>query len=161
MNKKAFTMIELIFVIVILGILSTVAIPYFAGTKRNAEIVSGKADIASIRAAIVSERQTQLVKGKTTNQYMPNISDIAAASNAGDTLFTGTGTIPAGTADDNRTLLLYGIVAGSTGSGWFKTAVAKQYKYGVTGVDTTFTYDNSNGKFSCVADTGDCNALVK
>ena len=36
--KKGFTMIELIFVIVILGILASVAIPRLAGTRTDAEI---------------------------------------------------------------------------------------------------------------------------
>jgi len=38
MKKSAFTMIELIFVIVILGILATVAIPRFTATRKDAEV---------------------------------------------------------------------------------------------------------------------------
>ncbi|QIR77796.1 prepilin-type N-terminal cleavage/methylation domain-containing protein [Sulfurospirillum diekertiae] len=40
--KQAFTMIELIFVVVILGILSAIAIPKFAGVREDA-VVSPKA----------------------------------------------------------------------------------------------------------------------
>ena len=39
--KKAFTMIELVFVIVILGILASVAIPKLAATRDDAEIMAG------------------------------------------------------------------------------------------------------------------------
>ena len=39
--KKGFTMIELIFVIVILGILASVAIPRLAATREDAEISTG------------------------------------------------------------------------------------------------------------------------
>ena len=38
--KKAFTMIELIFVIVILGILASVALPRLAATREDAEIAT-------------------------------------------------------------------------------------------------------------------------
>ena len=39
--QKAFTMIELVFVIVILGILASVAIPKLAATRDDAEIMAG------------------------------------------------------------------------------------------------------------------------
>ncbi len=39
--KKAFTMIELVFVIVILGILASVAIPKLAATRDDAEVATG------------------------------------------------------------------------------------------------------------------------
>ena len=39
--KKAFTMIELVFVIVILGILASVAIPRLAATRGDAEVMAG------------------------------------------------------------------------------------------------------------------------
>ena len=43
--KKAFTMIELIFVIVILGILAGVAIPRLAATREDAEIAAAIANM--------------------------------------------------------------------------------------------------------------------
>ena len=46
--KKGFTMIELIFVIVILGILASVAIPRLAGTREDAEISTAVATLRTL-----------------------------------------------------------------------------------------------------------------
>jgi len=142
--KKAFSMIELVFVIVILGILASVAIPKFAATRTDAEISKARADIASIRAAIVSERQSRLIKGD--NSYMPKLSN-------GSILFTG--------SDSNRTLLMYGI---STGGTWANTATtagtSDTYTFTLNGTTTTFTYTVATGKFSCTAGADDCDVLV-
>ncbi|MDY6188780.1 MAG: type II secretion system protein [Campylobacter sp.] len=46
--KKAFTMIELIFVIVILGILASVAIPRLAATREDAEISTAVANLRTL-----------------------------------------------------------------------------------------------------------------
>ena len=50
--KKGFTMIELIFVIVILGILASVAIPRLAGTREDAEITTGIANLRTLLSDI-------------------------------------------------------------------------------------------------------------
>ena len=45
-TKKAFTMIELIFVIVIIGILASVAIPKLAATRDDAKVSTSLSDLA-------------------------------------------------------------------------------------------------------------------
>ena len=55
--KKGFTMIELIFVIVILVILASVAIPRLAGTRADAEVAT---TVANLRT-IISEAGSQYV----------------------------------------------------------------------------------------------------
>jgi len=52
--KKAFTMIELIFAIVIIGILSSVAIPKFRGMTSNAKISAEMAVASSVKTALES-----------------------------------------------------------------------------------------------------------
>ncbi|MDY5383577.1 MAG: type II secretion system protein [Campylobacter sp.] len=62
--KKAFTMIELVFVIVVLGILAMVALPRLASSKEDAEITRVKAEIAAIRSAIQTHRGANLLAQK-------------------------------------------------------------------------------------------------
>ena len=44
-NRKAFTLIELLIVVVIIGILAAIAIPKFANTKDKAYVATMKADL--------------------------------------------------------------------------------------------------------------------
>ena len=62
--KKAFTIIELIFVIVALGILAMVALPRLASSKEDAEIARVKAEIAAIRSAIQTHRGANILAQK-------------------------------------------------------------------------------------------------
>ena len=58
--KKGFTMIELIFVIVILGILASVAIPRLAGTREDAEISTA---VANLRTLVSDANVYYVTKG--------------------------------------------------------------------------------------------------
>ena len=62
--KKGFTMIELIFVIVILGILASVAIPRLAATRTDAEIA---ATVANLRTLLNDAASYYAVKGEFAN----------------------------------------------------------------------------------------------
>ncbi len=52
MSKRAFTLVELIFVIVIIGILSMVAIPKFRNLTTNSKKSAEKAVVSSIKTVI-------------------------------------------------------------------------------------------------------------
>jgi general secretion pathway protein G len=52
--QKAFSLIELIFVIAVLGIIATVAIPKLMDTRSNAQVSTIKQDISTITSAVQS-----------------------------------------------------------------------------------------------------------
>jgi general secretion pathway protein G len=65
--KKAFTMVELVFAIVIIGILASVAVPKLAATRDDAEIVTARTTVAALRTAISTERQKRILRGSFTD----------------------------------------------------------------------------------------------
>lgn len=138
--KSAFTVIELIFVIVVLGILATVALPKFAGVKEQADVAKGKGDVATIRAGIVNERQTRLIRG--------DASWISAANlDTGGKLFGG--------------VLMQGFSNSATSGNWSATAGSGTYKYWVGSTDTTFDYNATTGSFGCTQVSGNyCDQLA-
>lgn len=143
--SRAFTMIELIFVIVVLGILAGIALPKFGATRELADMAKGRADIATIRTAIVNERQTRVIQGDAS--YITKLSP----STASTTLFSGDGA--------GKVLLTYGIKAGTNSGDWAITSDTV-YTFKVGSTTTTFTYNPNTGTFTCTPDTNDCNALV-
>ena len=52
MKRSGFSMIELVFVIVILGVLAAVAVPRFVTTRTDAQVAMARSDIASVLKAI-------------------------------------------------------------------------------------------------------------
>lgn len=87
--KKGFTMIELIFVIVILGILAAVAIPKLAATRDDAEIAKTATNIQTLIADLGSYYTSQ---GEFNNDVkkMSNVKNPVDTKN-GKCLEVGTG----------------------------------------------------------------------
>ena len=71
--KKGFTMIELIFVIVILGILASVAIPRLAATRTDAEIAT---TVSNIRTLISDLSSYYVVKGEFGNAKWRDVTNV-------------------------------------------------------------------------------------
>ena len=124
-NLKAFTVIELIFVIVVLGILAGIAVPRLAATRDDATIAKMRGDIAAIRSGLSLVRSENMMRGVRTWPALEG-SDEA-------TLFDGVLQRP-----------IYPMKTGGR-NGW--TLVAKgsnnatsTYTASVAGKSTTFNY---------------------
>ena len=97
--KKGFTMIELIFVIVILGILASVAIPRLAGTREDAEI---SAAVANLRTLLGDAASYYVLKGTFTDAKWAEITSVPLKKDA------------AGAAMDAATDAIAGATGGAT-----------------------------------------------
>ena len=78
--KKGFTMIELIFVIVILGILASVAIPRLASTKEDAEIAT---TIANLRTLLSDASSYHVAKGNFDGAKWKELTNVSLKDNNG------------------------------------------------------------------------------
>lgn len=64
-TQKAFTILELVFVIVMIGVLSAIAVPKFKNTADVAYISKASSELASARSALATERQKRILRGDT------------------------------------------------------------------------------------------------
>jgi len=90
--KNAFTMLELTFVIVIIGVLSAIAVPKFAATRDDALISRASSAVAAMRSAIATERQKRILKGNfnnITNAEIPGLLEYGLSSEWSGLTFTG------------------------------------------------------------------------
>ena len=74
MHKKSFSLVELIFVIVVMGIIASVALPRLMDTRKDATASSLKQDISTITTSIQSY---YLIKGSINK-----ISDAVSLNNS-------------------------------------------------------------------------------
>ena len=159
-TRKAFTMLELIFVIVVLGILAAVALPKLAATRDDAMIVKGKSQIAAIRSGIAMQKAKALLQGDNTGIYnnkfrLKNLDSITTYNQAGRKLFNFN--------DGNESNVLESPILSKTNSsgGWMKTAENNytfEYQNDLTVI---FSYDNQNGTFNCTGNSNICNILTQ
>ena len=155
-SKKAFTMIELVFVIVVIGILSAIAVPKFSATRDDAIITKARATVASLRSAIASERQKRILRGDFTP-----ISSLDSGS-------AGTANSPIFDRYDNNTssdrVLEYSLrtcKTGETDGCWLKQSNGV-YRYYMPHNNTYADFNVSNSRMDCVSTTaGNCDLLAR
>ena len=136
MKKRAFTLIEIIFVIVILGVLSAIAIPKLFFTRSDAIVANARTQIAAIKSGISLKYNDSVLKG--TPKYPDTLES------PGSNLFQNVVSVP---VKDN-----------GTKNGWHKTG-ATTYTFKLDGQTANFTYDKDTGEFDCTSSDGLCSAL--
>ena len=124
-NSKAFTMIELIFVIVVIGILSAIAIPKLAATRDDAIISKASATIGAVRSALATVRQKRILRGDFNQTISWSSSGVFQTTNSADKL------------------LEYSVKQCTSGSGCWERVDARTFKfYGPGGKTCIYNLDN-------------------
>ena len=139
--KKAFTMVELVFVIVVIGILSAVAIPKLAPILNSAKDSKAKEILSSVRSSISTERQKQILSG--------DYGDVNITNDTGR-VFTN--------YDNNNShrVLNYDLKDCTHKGCWHYDSTNKQYNYYGS---KTCTFEVDGGRFVDKT-TGGCTDLV-
>ena len=79
-DAKGFTLIELILVVVIIGILASIAIPKFGNTKEKAYVAGMKADLRNL----VTAQEAYFAEYVT---YAPSLTNLEYNVSTGNTLY--------------------------------------------------------------------------
>jgi len=126
-NRKAFTLIELVTVIVILGVLSAVALPVYLDYRADAKVAACKGALGAVRAAIA-------------NYYARSVTDSGGGVLTYPTLvqLTTAGTVMVDTIPDNP------YTSGATKN---TVTASSSTKGTVTGGSGGWCYNAANGQF--------------
>jgi len=153
-KRNAFTMLELTFVIVIIGILSAVAIPKLSATRDDAIITKARTTVAAVRNAIATERQKRILRGVFTP--ITAVDGTVDATQANVAIFDFFDN-----ADNNRVLEypLRTCDAGARGC-WIGLA-NNEYRFRFPHNNTDVDFNITNNRFDCKTAGPDCDLLTQ
>ena len=143
--RKAFTIIELTFVIVVIAILASIAIPRFAATRDDAKISSTKATVAAVRSSLANERQLRILRGDF--RAITSIDNDGIASTAISTF-----------SDSNQSVLEVSIpkCSGSQTGCW-----QDSLNYRMPGSGAVVSFTLTGGQFNCNTNDVNCRKLTQ
>lgn len=146
--KRAFTMIELIFCMIIIAILSAIAYPYFSFTKTDAKIIKLKSEVEFINASLAILRN-QFVFSQSK---FPKILDESLINRENQKLFYCSYSQIQNCNSDNccsYSVLEKAIISSKTS--WMKTG-NNQYRYFINAkIYVDFLYDSQKVFLKCVS----------
>lgn len=145
MHKNAFSLMEVIFAIVILGILASIALPRFNATRVDAILIKGRSDVSAIRSGIAYARTARILQGQSA--YPP----LLEPQTEFDRLFC---------FDDGNTSIIEHCIQSGAQSGDWQKENNSTYRYYISSSNfVTFDYDNTKGTFTCSVSENFCEDL--
>lgn len=147
--KKAFSLIELVFVILIIGVLAGISLPYFSSSKTEAKILMLKADYTSIRSAIAYAENEMIIKN--IKQKM-QVLDEALANLENQKLFYCPSSKESSYENENNSCFISLLPSPiySSKKGWMKLSDTR-YRFFLSSTKyIDFEYDAKNLSFDCL-----------
>ena len=140
-KRLAFSFVELIFVIVVIGILSSVLLTQTASSKDDAYIAKFRSDVSSIRSAIALYKSNQLLLGSTS--YPSQLDDVSTAMiNSTQPLFSKILQYPIYSTPNNTP-------QNGKISKLSQSDTLERYNFWIENRGVVFTYSSSDGSFDC------------
>lgn len=138
-NRPAFSMIELVFVIVVIGILAAVAIPKLAMNRDSAVVAAAKSTISSIRSSLATEKQRRVLSGNFTA-----ITELSTSTTADKPIFDGFDGVA------TSTVLAYPPLSCKSGAtGCWVSSGGGAYIYRMPTGTTNVNFTLANNRFNC------------